>query len=146
TLPADGIRRASPPAPTRTGVTAFSARTPACVQLPKGHRRGRPMAADDLAPGMLLAAPALNDPNFAKSGILLGRNDSDGSLGWVINGRQLTPVHELLRTSELIPAGAAVPKSTAFERRATVGGPVANNAAWLLYRRQSDPLSGELPV
>jgi hypothetical protein len=27
----------------------------------------RAMPADDLAPGLLLASPALNDPNFAKS-------------------------------------------------------------------------------
>ena len=52
-------------------------------------------ARDNLAPGMLLAAPTLHDPNFEHSVVLLGRSGDDGALGWVINGRELMSVLEL---------------------------------------------------
>ena len=47
------------------------------------------MPTDDLAPGMLLAAPSLRDPNFMHSVVLLGRAGDEGALGWVVNGREL---------------------------------------------------------
>ena len=104
------------------------------------------MANDELAPGLLLAAPSLNDPNFAKTVVLLGRHDGEGALGWVINGRELMPVHELLTSSDLLPAGVAVPTGAAFARMAGVGGPVAPAAGWLIYGRAPEPLAGEMPV
>jgi putative transcriptional regulator len=78
--------------------------------------------------------------------VLLGRHGGDGALGWVINGRELMPVSELLRTSDLVPLEDALPESEAFNRSACVGGPVAPAAGWLIYRRQADALPGEIPV
>jgi putative transcriptional regulator len=104
------------------------------------------METDDLAPGMLLAAPSLHDPNFEHSVILLGKSGGDGALGWVINGRELMPVRELFTTSELVPAGVTVPRTAVFSRPACVGGPVAPAAGWLLYRRADEPLAGEIAV
>jgi putative transcriptional regulator len=89
------------------------------------------MPNDDLAPGLLLAAPRLNDPNFEKTVVLLGRHDDQGALGWVINGRELAPVAELLRASELFPAELKFP---------------CGATGWLVYRRMTDPLPGELEL
>jgi putative transcriptional regulator len=104
------------------------------------------MGRSDLAPGLLLAAPSLQDPNFERRVVLLGRHGAEGALGWVINGRELMSVRELLRDSELISESDALPESAVFSRSACVGGPVAPAAGWLLYRRQPDPLPGEIAV
>ena len=104
------------------------------------------MPTDDLAPGMLLAAPSLRDPNFMHSVVLLGRSGDDGALGWVVNGRELMSVRELLTSSELTPPGTVVPSSPAFASAVRLGGPVAPAAGWLVYRRQSEPLPGEITV
>jgi putative transcriptional regulator len=104
------------------------------------------MPTDELAPGMLLAAPSLRDPNFMHSVVLLGRSGDEGALGWVVNGRELMSVRELLTSSELIPPGTAVPDSPAFASAVRLGGPVAPAAGWLVYRRQPEPLPGEITV
>jgi len=104
------------------------------------------MPTDELAPGMLLAAPSLRDPNFMHSVVLLGRSGDDGTLGWVVNGRELMSVRELLISSELIPVGTAIPDSPSFAAAVRLGGPVAPAAGWLVYRRLAEPLPGEITV
>ncbi|HEX7598362.1 MAG TPA: YqgE/AlgH family protein [Polyangia bacterium] len=103
-------------------------------------------ARETLAPGMLLAAPTLHDPNFEHSVVLLGRAGSDGALGWVINGRELMTVRELLASSELLPQGNAIPETPSFNAPVRLGGPVAPAAGWLVYRRGSEPMPGEMVV
>lgn len=95
---------------------------------------------------MLLAAPSLRDPNFMHSVVLLGRSGEEGALGWVINGRELMSVRELLTSSELIPAGTEIPDNPAFASAVRLGGPVAPAAGWLVYRRLPQPLPGEIVV
>lgn len=95
---------------------------------------------------MLLAAPSLRDPNFMHSVVLLGRSGDEGALGWVINGRELMSVRELLTSSELIPPGKEVPGEPTFASAVRLGGPVAPAAGWLIYRRMAEPLAGEIPV
>ena len=56
-----------------------------------------------LAPGLLLAAPPLGDPNFSKSVVLLASHGLEGSLGWVVNGLEIAPVSQLLRDAGLQP-------------------------------------------
>ena len=104
------------------------------------------MATDDLAPGLLLAAPSLRDPNFMHSVVLLGRAGEEGALGWVVNGRELMSVRELLTSSDLVPAGQPIPDTPSFASAVRVGGPVAPAAGWLLYRRLPQPLPGEITV
>src|SRR5688500_2053921 len=104
------------------------------------------MAADELAPGLLLAAPSLHDPNFERTVILLGRSGEEGALGWVINGRELMSVQELLTSSDLVPEGVTVPTCESFSRLACVGGPVAPAAGWLIYRRLPQAMAGEIQV
>jgi putative transcriptional regulator len=95
---------------------------------------------------MLLAAPTLHDPNFEHSVVLLGRSGGDGALGWVINGRELMSVHELLASSEVLPQGHQIPETAPFVAPVRLGGPVAPAAGWLVYRRGSNPLPGEMAV
>jgi putative transcriptional regulator len=104
------------------------------------------MPTDDLAPGMLLAAPSLRDPNFLHSVVLLGRAGDEGALGWVVNGRELMTVKELLTSSELIQPGQPIPDTAAFSSAVHLGGPVAPAAGWLLYRRLPEPLPGEIAM
>ncbi len=92
-------------------------------------------ARDNLAPGMLLAAPTLHDPNFEHSVVLLGRSGGDGALGWVINGRELMSVRELLASSEALPQGRRSRRPASFASPVRLGGPVAPAAGWLIYRR-----------
>jgi len=97
-----------------------------------------------LAPGLLLAAPQLGDPNFERTVILLARHDEDGALGWVLNGRPVGMVGELLHDAGLVPEDVTLPRSGPFGRSARVGGPVQAATGWVLYRRASDPLVGEI--
>ena len=102
--------------------------------------------SSELAPGLLLAAPSLRDPNFHKTVVLLARHDGEGALGWVINGRALAPVSELFKSSGLFPDGTVFPDRPAFQRQACQGGPVAPETGWLIYRPQDEPLPGQLAL
>lgn len=93
------------------------------------------MDANVLAPGLLLAAPPLGDPNFNRSVVLLASHGSEGSLGWVINGLAIAPVAQLLRDAGLTPEGLELPNTSSYEANARVGGPVSPRSAWVLYRR-----------
>lgn len=99
-----------------------------------------------LAPGLLLAAPRLGDPNFEHTVVLLAKHDAEGALGWVINGRTVGTVRELLSGSELVPEGVTLPDDGPFARRARIGGPVQTATGWVLYRRSSGALSGQIDV
>jgi putative transcriptional regulator len=97
-----------------------------------------------LAPGLLLAAPRLGDPNFERSVVLLGQHSGEGALGWVLNGRPLAPVGQLLRDAELVPSGTVLPATPEYQSQVRVGGPVAPDSAWLLFRNRSgEPLPEE---
>ena len=99
-----------------------------------------------LAPGLLLAAPSMQDPNFAKAVILLGRHDEDGALGWVVNGREIAPVEELVRASELFPEDTVFPQEGAFQAPARYGGPVEPATGWLFYPRTPEALPGQMDL
>jgi putative transcriptional regulator len=94
------------------------------------------MEKSDLAPGLLLAAPTLRDPNFNKTVVLLGRHDDEGALGWVINGRELATAVELFKSSGLFPEATRYPDTPAFRRLASIGGPVAPETGWLIFRTE----------
>ena len=79
--------------------------------------------ARPLAGRLLVAAPVLDDPNFARTVILLLDHDDEGSLGLVLN----RPSH--------VPVGAVLPP---WDGRTTgtdvlfTGGPVADDSALAL--------------
>ncbi|HEX2573786.1 MAG TPA: YqgE/AlgH family protein [Polyangia bacterium] len=95
------------------------------------------MESVSLAPGLLLAAPALGDPNFTHSVVLLGHHDAGGAFGWVINGRPLVPARQLLEEAELTVPGVTL-AGPSFESLTRIGGPVLPGSAWLLFEAPSE--------
>ncbi|MCC6668840.1 MAG: YqgE/AlgH family protein [Polyangiaceae bacterium] len=83
-----------------------------------------------LAPGMLVAAPPLGDPNFDRSVVLLAAHGPDGAFGWVVNGREVMSMPELLVRADVTESAITVPGLV------RVGGPVAQEQVWLIYRSE----------
>src|SRR5690606_16754993 len=84
----------------------------------------------ELAPGLLVAAPPLGDPNFDQSVVLLAAHGDDGAFGWIINGKQLMTLGQLLIRAEVTESEVDIPGVV------RLGGPVAQEQIWLLYRTQ----------
>jgi putative transcriptional regulator len=82
-----------------------------------------------LAPGLLVAAPPLGDPNFGRSVVLLAAHSEEGAFGWVINGTELMTMAELLERAE-VTTKRLLSLSTGVVR---AGGPVGTEQVWLLY-------------
>lgn len=79
---------------------------------------------DSLAPALLLSMPQLQDPNFARTVVLLCRHNEDGAFGLVVN----RPV----QTSGRIVVNLDPPVETDRELRVWVGGPVEPQRSWML--------------
>jgi len=100
-----------------------------------------------LAPGLLLASGQLGDPFFEKSVVVLARHDERGSLGWVVNGRRLASMRDILKATALAPELDRYASSPALERPARFGGPVERASGWVLYRRDAvGSFEGEMPI
>jgi putative transcriptional regulator len=80
---------------------------------------------DQLAPGFLIAPPALEDPNFDRSVVLLAAHESTGSMGFVINRPSEMHLHELLKELEIEPG--------VDDRQVLQGGPVSGFSGFVLY-------------
>lgn len=86
--------------------------------------------SSQLAPGFLVAAPALLDPNFRRTVVLLVDHRSEGSLGFVIN----RPAR--MKLSGMVDAlGLAGQADRAPDAPVLVGGPVAPDTGWLVFER-----------
>jgi len=77
-------------------------------------------------PYLLIAAPALRDPNFVQTVVLMGHHDGGGALGWVINRIHERPARELLSAEHRDRVHAETPLH--------VGGPVPTDALLALFR------------
>ncbi|HEX3520282.1 MAG TPA: YqgE/AlgH family protein [Solirubrobacteraceae bacterium] len=89
-----------------------------------------------LAGRLLLAAPTLRDPNFARTVVLVGVHNDDGAMGVVLN-----------RPSE-VSIGEAVPQlleAVDEDERLFIGGPVAPTSVVCLAEFD-DPARAELIV
>ena len=84
------------------------------------------MQETSLAPGLLLAMPQLNDPNFIRSVVLMIEHGDRGSFGLIVN--QPTPIKaaELLDSLELAWRGD--PDAIVWS-----GGPVGRTTGWVLH-------------
>jgi putative transcriptional regulator len=78
------------------------------------------MTADPLAGRLLVAAPVLHDPNFARTVVLLLDHDEQGTLGIVINRPTELPVSQILSSWSELTTGPEV----VFQ-----GGPVGLDSA-----------------
>lgn len=76
-----------------------------------------------LAPGFLVAAPPLGDPNFDRSVVLLASHGDDGAFGWVINGPWVMSLEDLITHAGVVrPTGDRKPTGNPappFEQRVT---------------------------
>jgi putative transcriptional regulator len=91
-------------------------------------------SASHLAPGFLVAAPALRDPNFAGSLVLMTGHRKEGAMGFVVNRpASLTAADMLAAVDDRL--GGLARGSAHGSQPVLVGGPVAQEQVWVLYRR-----------
>ncbi|HEY5959049.1 MAG TPA: YqgE/AlgH family protein [Polyangiaceae bacterium] len=95
-----------------------------------------------LAPGLIVAAPPLGDPNFERSVVLLASHGPEGAFGWVINGRELMPLSELVVRADVMATAPDIDGSV------RLGGPVSPEQVWLVYRVEDrfDGVDGQFSV
>jgi putative transcriptional regulator len=95
-----------------------------------------------LAPSLLIAAPPLGDPNFDHSVVLLAAHGPEGAFGWVVNGRELMSMSELLARADITATSNELPGHV------RVGGPVSPEQVWLIYRTRDrfTELDGQFEV
>jgi putative transcriptional regulator len=90
-------------------------------------------ASSGLAPGFLVAAPALKDPNFAGSLVLMAEHHGEGALGFVVNRPGTVTVGEVLASVDArLHAQAAA--AGRVDDPVLVGGPVQPERLWILFR------------
>ncbi|BDG04061.1 YqgE/AlgH family protein [Anaeromyxobacter oryzae] len=90
-------------------------------------------AAAGLAPGFLVASPALRDPNFAGSLVLMAEHHGEGALGFVVNRPGPLTVADVL--GGLDPALRARADAAGHGADPVlVGGPVQPERLWILFR------------
>jgi len=94
--------------------------------------------ASGLAPGFLVAAPALRDPNFARSLVLMVEHGPSGSLGFVVNRPSPLTVGELLE--QVNPALRELAERDGRAGASVLaGGPVQPERLWILHRTRPGP-------
>jgi putative transcriptional regulator len=86
-----------------------------------------------LAPGFLVAAPSLADPNFAGSLVLMAEHHGEGALGFVVNRAGPVSVADVLGSVDegLRAVGESSGRAAA---PVLVGGPVQPERLWILFR------------
>ena len=83
--------------------------------------------SSDLAPGILIAVPQMDDPNFHRSVVLLIEHNDSGAMGIVFNRPSEIPLADIGREHGMeVKDGAGV---------AFVGGPVQRERGFLVHRR-----------
>ena len=78
-----------------------------------------PVVEDNLANQLLIALPALDDPNFARSVALICQHDAQGAMGIVVNRASDYTLGEVMEQMRLQPRDARL-----RERTVLYGGPV----------------------
>jgi len=84
------------------------------------------MRSRGIAPGLLLAMPQLDDPNFTHAVVLMVQHNEQGSFGLVVNRPSEMAVLDVMEPLGMAWRGD--PGQVLF-----VGGPVAPESGWLLH-------------
>ena len=92
---------------------------------------------DSLAPGLLVAAPSMLDPDFAEAVILLAESSEDGAVGFVLNRASPFSMKDL--AEDLSLALQAHQEGQAVYR----GGPVSPERGWVLFRGDTLAVTAE---
>lgn len=82
------------------------------------------------APYLLVATPALLDPNFVQAVVLMAHHDDEGAMGWIVNRRHEKPVRELLAPDQRESVHARTPLH--------LGGPVPADALLAVFHDALD--------
>lgn len=90
-------------------------------------------SASALAPGFLVAAPALSDPNFAGSLVLMAEHHPEGALGFVVNRPGPITVADVLDGLDERLRAVAEAHGRA-DAPVLVGGPVQPERLWILFQ------------
>jgi putative transcriptional regulator len=77
-----------------------------------------------LAPVLLVSMPQMQDPNFARTVILLADYTPEGAFGLVVNREMAEPAHRVVTTDE--------PITIQRDLHLYIGGPVEPSRAWVL--------------
>lgn len=77
-------------------------------------------------PFVLVASPVMNDPNFARTVVLIGHFDSSGALGWIVN--RVVDV----RPADILPVHLA--EAVDADSPIRFGGPVETSSLTVLVR------------
>jgi putative transcriptional regulator len=86
-----------------------------------------------LAPGFLVAAPILSDPNFAGTVVLMVEHSSEGALGFVVNRVASASLRRVLERLGI----ADTPVRN--ELPVMIGGPVSTQTGWIVFETQQVP-------
>lgn len=98
-----------------------------------------------LAPGFLVSSPALADPNFRSSLVLMAEHSAEGAFGLVVNRPTALSVRELLATvSEEL--GQAAAQAGRDRGQVLFGGPVDPERLWILHRPGDGPSGDSVEV
>jgi putative transcriptional regulator len=93
------------------------------------------MPVESLRGHLLLASPALQDPNFERTVVLVGQHDGDGAMGLVLNRPSTLTVEDVVpQLGDAIDATEPV----------FVGGPVQPGAIVLLAEFEDTSVAGPL--
>src|SRR5690349_1283295 len=91
--------------------------------------------SDSLRGQLLIASPALTDPDFRRTGVLIAAHDEDGPVGLGINRVSETEVAEAVPPlSEILEPGALL----------SVGGPVQEEAVVVLAEWDDEEVAGAM--
>ena len=85
---------------------------------------------DTFRPTLLLSMPQLQDPNFARTVVLLCEYSSDGAFGLVLNRPTNVAATEIVRLEPPVVGGNDMPL--------WIGGPVEPQRGWILLGEQPD--------
>jgi len=102
--------------------------------------RSRPDSS--LAPGLLVSSPALRDPNFEGSLVLMAQHGEEGALGFVVNRPAAVRAGEVLQAVD--PALRALARAVGRDGVPVLqGGPVQPERLWILWRPGVVPAGAE---
>lgn len=85
-----------------------------------------------LAPGFLVAAPILRDPNFAGTVVLVVEHTDDGALGFIVNRAAIVDMRTVLT---MLDAGEVQLRT---EVPVMVGGPVSPETGWIVFEASGE--------
>lgn len=89
---------------------------------------------DSLAPSLLLSMPQLQDPNFARTVVLLCEHAADGAFGLVLNRPTEVAASEAVHLEPPITNGN--------DLRLWIGGPVEPQRGWIVIDREPGGAGG----